>query len=92
MPEMGVLKQVHQGDIHILGVSCDTLRPEHVEVAIIQWVADPYEGPYTVKPAPWASQTLATKHKTMLDDVTVLEIPYFETTNPQGGSTVYIGE
>lgn len=92
MPELGILRQVHQGTIRILGVSSGVLRPARIETAIIRWEGDPYEGPYTVKPEPWLEQTLATKHKTMRDDVTVLEIPYYETTNPQGGSTVYIGE
>lgn len=49
-----------------------------------------YEGEYTITPETTA-QTLQTKHKRMQDDLTVLAIPYYETTNTTGGSTVYIG-
>lgn len=48
----------------------------------------PYPGPYTVTPAVEA-QSLATAEKYMDEDVTVLEIPYYETSNVYG-STVHI--
>lgn len=51
--------------------------------------ADPYEGDYTVTPKV-ASQMLGTKGKVMADDVTVLAIPYYDTSNPYG-TTIYIG-
>lgn len=49
-----------------------------------------YEGEYTIIPETTA-QTLPTAHKRMQDDLTVLAIPYYETTNETGGNTVYIG-
>ena len=49
-----------------------------------------YEGPYEVTPTR-SEQYLATKSLLMRDDVTVHEIPYFETTNPYG-TTYVIGE
>lgn len=52
--------------------------------------ADPYTGSYTVIPKTDA-QTLPTAQKFMADDVSVLAIPYFETSNTDGGETVYIG-
>ena len=51
---------------------------------------EPYDGPYQVTPAVEA-QTLATKNKYMTEDVAVMSIPYFDVSNPSGGSTVYIG-
>lgn len=51
--------------------------------------ADDYEGAYTVTPR-FYEQTLETQGKYMHGDVTVLEIPYFETSNLSGGTTVYI--
>ena len=51
----------------------------------------PYEGEYIVKPKV-DDQQLLTNHKYMTDDVTVLAIPYFETSNIANGLTVYIGE
>ncbi len=50
----------------------------------------PYEGDYVVKPKMHEETVLATNGKLMNDDVTVLEIPYFETSNLSGGTTVYI--
>ena len=50
---------------------------------------DMYEGAYEVTPAS-AAQTLEMTGKTMREDVTVLAIPYFETSN-ESGTTVYIG-
>ena len=50
-----------------------------------------YEGAYIVTPLPFAETVLPTTGKRMADDVTVLEIPYYETSNPYGGYTVNIG-
>ena len=49
-----------------------------------------YEGDYVVTPKAHVEQILETKNKSMTDDVTVLEIPYSEVTNPEGGKTVNI--
>lgn len=51
---------------------------------------DWYPGPYEVTPKR-QDQTLATKNKTMREDVTVYEIPYYQTANPYG-TTFVIGE
>ena len=48
-----------------------------------------YDGAYTVTPKANTEQILETAHKLMSDDVTVFEIPYFETSN-LSGTTVYI--
>ena len=52
--------------------------------------ADIYTGEYVVTPIPFNDQVLETKEKLMADDVTVLAIPYYETSNTSG-ITVYIG-
>jgi hypothetical protein len=49
-----------------------------------------YKGDYTVIPDVEA-QTLETKQKLMTDNVTIKEIPYYDTSNLAGGITVYIG-
>lgn len=49
-----------------------------------------YEGTYEITPLANEQTTLLTAQKFMTDNVTVKEIPYFETSN-QSGSTVYIG-
>lgn len=48
-----------------------------------------YRGPYRVIPST-QEQILDTNDKIMKDDVTVEEIPYFETAN-EYGYTIYIG-
>ena len=49
-----------------------------------------YTGEYVITPLPFVSQTLETRGKSMIDDVTVREIPYYETSNISG-KTIYIG-
>lgn len=48
-----------------------------------------YDGDYQVTPKARISQTLFTKNKTMAENLTVLEVPFFETSN-ETGTTVYI--
>ena len=50
---------------------------------------NPYEGDYEITPKV-DSQVMKTKNKKMEDNVTVLAIPYYETSN-LSGKTVYIG-
>lgn len=52
---------------------------------------DPYAGDYDVTPN-FERQTLKTRNRLMLDDVTVRAISVSRTTNPSGGKTIYIGE
>lgn len=52
--------------------------------------SDPYTGEYEVKPK-ITPQVLRTKDKYMVDDLTVLEIPYAEVSNTSGGLTATIG-
>lgn len=49
-----------------------------------------YKGSYDITPRVTA-QTVPTRDKIMIDDITVQAIPYYETGNEQGGETVYIG-
>lgn len=49
-----------------------------------------YEGDYIVTPRVNEEVVLETSDKLLTDDVTVLEIPYYETSNISG-YTVYIG-
>ena len=51
--------------------------------------ADYYTGDYVVEPKARKNVVLPTKMKVMSDDVTVLQVPYFETSNVHG-NTVYI--
>lgn len=53
--------------------------------------ADVYTGAYTVTPKDIAQQ-LKTKNKLLNKDVMVKKIPFFETSNDEGGNTVYIGK
>lgn len=49
-----------------------------------------YNGDYIVDPRK-VTQTLATRNKSMQDDVTINPIFYAETSNPSGGLTAVIG-
>lgn len=48
-----------------------------------------YDGDYVVIPKAYDAQILPTANKVMIDDVEVLKVPYFETSN-ENGITVYI--
>lgn len=58
------------------------IRPEDYDI---------YDGDTMVKPKVNEQTILPTAQKILDEDITVLEIPYFQTTNPQGGNTIYIG-
>lgn len=53
---------------------------------------DVYEGPYEVTPKAHNEVVLDTMGKVMEGDVTVLKVPYYETSNLFDGKTVYIAE
>lgn len=52
---------------------------------------DIYDGDYIVTPKASEQTVLQTRAKAMIDDVTVLEIPYTSVSNLSGGNTVTIG-
>lgn len=58
---------------------------------IISSDMDRYEGPYEVTPTV-EGQTLETEMKFMTEDVSIKAIPYFDVSNPAGGSTIYIAK
>lgn len=51
---------------------------------------DPYEGSYDIVPK-LEAQTLNTKYKQLMNDLTVKEIPRTDVSNIYGGLTVTIG-
>lgn len=59
--------------------------------SIVFSIQDQYDGPYEIIPKT-EPQILSTREKTMMDDVTVREVPYFEVSNQFGGNTVYIAK
>lgn len=65
------------------GISGKLSIPEYINV-------DVYEGEYEVEPD-FAEQTLPTKNKTLVRDITVNPIQVESVSNIQGGRTVYIG-
>ena len=50
-----------------------------------------YQGPYTVTSAVY-DQSLSTNMTYLNDDITVLQIPYYEVSNLSGGLTATIGD
>lgn len=76
-------------DLHADSQKIDTEFSEFQEISVIDEI-EAYDGPYVVTPA-IDSQVLPTAQKRMIDNMTVKAIPYFQTSNPQMGETVYIG-
>lgn len=61
------------------------------ELTIPKEVPTPsYQGEYIVTPKPFTNKVLETNGFRMTDDVTVLKIPYYQTSN-ESGYTIYIG-
>ena len=60
------------------------------EIVEVKNYADEYRGAHHVIPRAYEAQVLETKDKKMMDNITVAEIPYFETSN-SFGNTIYIG-
>lgn len=54
-------------------------------------VFEKYQGDYEVIPKR-ETQILNTKEKVMSDDVTIREIPFYQTSNLSGGTTCYIAK
>lgn len=52
---------------------------------------DKYEGEYVVTPKV-IEQSLPTKEKVLIEDITIKEIPFYNVSNASGGNTVYIGD
>ena len=61
-----------------------------VDVAVSALPPSDYEGPYTVIPVAFSDIPLQTRGKTLNNNITVKEIPYYETSNVSG-LTIYIG-
>lgn len=49
-----------------------------------------YEGQYDILPLAFEKTVLLTKNKRLTENLIIEEIPYYETTNLSGGTTVYI--
>ena len=77
--------------ISSVSLEIPTVESLTLEIPLGAGYSVPYEGEYVVTPLPWEQTVLGTTGKMMLDDVTVLEIPYYRTSNPYGGDTIFIG-
>lgn len=85
----GLLDLTIDGGISELSI-IDGTAEFGVFTAIYDYEYPIYTGTIIVTPHAY-EQTLDTSEKTVMDDITVLEIPYTETSNPSGGYTVNIG-
>lgn len=69
----------------------DITNKQSVKVAVTDTSIEEYQGSYEVTPSTSeTSQTLSTKNKTLLDNVIIKPIPYFQVDNNKG-TTVFIG-
>lgn len=65
---------------------------ECIEAAenLLEVTGTPYNGEYVITPQT-EGQTLPTKEKILLEDITIMAIPYAEVANNSGGLTATIG-
>lgn len=80
-----------EDDGYNVDISDDKNVAVNIDVAILHPYESDYEGVYTVTPKVHTETVLPTTGKTLSDDVTVLEIPYYETTG-EHGTTIYIAD
>ena len=85
----GLLDLTIDGGISELSI-IDGTAEFGVFTAVHDYTYPIYTGAIIVTPHAY-EQTLDTSEKTVMDDITVLEIPYTEVSNPSGGYTVSIG-
>lgn len=74
MPDVGRLKQIDTGQVHIISVKTQPLHAMKIDTAIINWDGDPYHGPYEVTPTA-GTQILHTENMHMNHDVVINPIP-----------------
>jgi hypothetical protein len=76
-------------------IDIEVISPQIIDVdvgtAVIPYPLKEYEGEYTVTPKT-TEQTLETAGLKMVDNVTVFSIPYYATSNPEGGYTITIAD
>lgn len=89
MPDIGELKQISQGSIHIASVSGSTIRPASIQIANVEFPEEPYEGEYTFTPTAEA-QTIAINGKVALHNITIQPIPSNYGLVAWNGSTLTI--
>ena len=74
---------------------CFLVIPESGEAGVYMAIGGnnlpPYTGDVIVTPQAESPVVLETANKSLYEDITVLEIPYVETSNLSGGYTVSIG-
>ena len=61
-----------------------------LEDSVFTYQAPVYNGEYNIIPKAYEEQVLQTKEKTLLENVTVQKVPYYEVSNSSGGNTVNI--
>ena len=80
-----------QDDVFDVDLTVEQLDMDFSEAIIVQGERLPdYEGEYQITPR-ITEQILETKDKSMVDNVTIFQIPYAAVSNPSGGQTVTIG-
>ena len=84
---VGQLKAVVSNTVSLIGKLNSTNKLQGIISAIEP--VESYKGDYAITPK-IDSQIMRTKNKKMEDNITVLAIPYYETSNLTG-KTVYIG-
>lgn len=96
MREVSVTVEIPTYDVQVEEVNGFTVTIEKesdiemaCETAIIQGYGADYEGSYTAIPKAFSQTVLPTNGKTLADNITVQQIPFFETSNVSG-KTVYI--
>lgn len=75
----------------VFSESQQSIDADFGEVQSVDIGSEVYKGDYVVTPKV-DGQTIPTKGKVLIKDMTVNPIPFFDVSNTSGGSTVYIAK
>lgn len=75
----------------LIGAVHDTSDKLSGELSICDIYAQ-YDGQYEVTPSVYEQQELETANKVLKENIKVLEVPFYATSNDANGVTAYIGK
>lgn len=82
----------NQSSIDLRARNSNKLKVSGLTEAVFSYTAPVYDGEYVVTPKAYDEQRLETRGKTMVEDVIVEKVPFYEVSNEAGGMTCYIAE
>lgn len=85
------LKGIISSDNTLIGTISDDKNCLSGELSIVDIYSE-YDGQYEVTPSVYEQQELETANRVLKENIKVLEVPFYATSNESNGVTAYIGK